>query len=389
MNTNGKKSNSSHRKRSIVFRWIVLIFILVLMTLIALFHQYPDLVGRTLSIDSFCPMGGLEGLFSWIFKGSMLQRLALGSFILFFAVILLTLLYKRAFCGQICPLGTLQEICGSIGRKTVRNRVTNSSKPDRVLRLLKYLVLFVFVIGTWATGVLLIRAFDPWVAYAHVFSLEEMFEFPIGLAILLISIVGALWIDRIFCKYLCPFGAFLGLLSPIGLYGVHRNTKTCIDCKKCDQVCPVNIHVSEVEFVTDKECIMCNECVNVCPVENTLEIATKKRTLTSTPLKVTAVSIIFMLLVAGAFTLTGHFKWFFPNTTTPYEQQVIKNEVDDIRGFMTLRELSVGYGVPLELLMEEFATSPDDADKPIKDLVVQGEGHGTDYIREFIRNYQQ
>lgn len=388
MSVKVQKSDPKMHKRSIVFRWIVLLFVLLLMTLISIFHQYPDLVGRTLSIDSFCPMGGLEGLFSWIFQGSMLQRLALGSFILFFAILLITLLYKRAFCGQICPLGTLQALFGSIGRKTIKKRVTTSSKTDRVFRLLKYLVLVGFVVGTWATGILLIRAFDPWVAYAHVFSLEEMFEFPIGLAILLISIVGALWVDRIFCKYLCPFGAFLGLLSPIGMYGIHRNTETCIDCKKCDHACPANIVVSQVEFVTDTECIMCNECINACPVENTLEIATKKRTLTSTPMKVTAISIIFMLLVAGAFTMTGHFKWFFPNTSTPYENQVLKNDVDDIRGFMTLRELSIGYGVPLEILMEEFASSPDDADTPVKDLGTKSEGHGTDFVREFIRNYR-
>lgn len=383
------KTDSKLQKRSIVLRWIVLILVFIFMTLIALFHQYPDIVGRTLSIDSFCPMGGLEGLFSWIFHGSFLQRLALGSFILLFAVVLLTLVYGRAFCGQICPLGTLQEIFGQIGRKKISKRIVHSSKQERIFRLLKYLILIVFVIGTWATGVLIIRAFDPWVAYAHVFSLEEMFEFPVGLGILLISVIGALWLDRFFCKYLCPFGAFLGLLSPVGIFGISRNKETCIDCKKCDHVCPMNIKVSTQQFIQDKECIMCNECVNVCPVEDTLIIASKKKTVVSSPMKVTIVSILLMVLVALSFTLSGHFKWFFADTTTPYENQVIKNDVEDIRGFMTLRELSVGYGVPLEVLMDKFATSPDDADKPIKEIVIEDEdgGHGTDLVRDFIRNY--
>lgn len=379
-----KKNRSSFS----ILRWILLLLILGFVTANAYFHQHPEILGKTASVCALCPTGAIESFLYWIRTGYFIHRIALSSLILLLSILVTSFLFRRSFCGQFCPLGTLQELFSSMGNQIKSIGVLRKKTKKDSFRWTKYIVIAAFIAVPWFTSSLFFRSIDPWVAYAHITTLEIFGLFLWGFLILLFSLLGSFIWDRFFCKYLCPFGAFLGLLSPIGMYGIHRNTETCIDCKKCDHACPANIVVSQVEFVTDTECIMCNECINACPVENTLEIATKKRTLTSTPMKVTAISIIFMLLVAGAFTMTGHFKWFFPNTSTPYENQVLKNDVDDIRGFMTLRELSIGYGVPLEILMEEFASSPDDADTPIKDLVAEGEGHGTDFVREFIRNYR-
>ncbi len=382
-------SLKKQQKRNVLIRWFLLLFFLVFITFISVLHQYPSMLGRTLSIDSFCPMGGLEGLFAWIFQGQILQRLALSSFLLFFAVIIIAIVYRRSFCGQICPLGTLQEIFGSFGRKMLKKRPTIPQKTDKWLRYIKYIVLVSFLVGTWATGVLIIRAFDPWVAYAHLLSEDLFIEFSVGFVVLLVSLFGSVWIDRLFCKYFCPFGAFLSFLSPLGIFGIKRNVETCIKCKKCDVACPMNIKVSESVFVSNKECIMCNDCVNACPIENTLEVSTKSGKSTSTPIKVTILSASILLLVAIVFSFSGQFKWFFPDTTTPYHEQSIKSDPEDIRGFMTLQEISTVYGVPLDVLIERFASSPDDANKAIKELPeVDGE-HTTDVVREFVRDYRK
>jgi len=81
-----------------------------------------------------------------------------------------------------------------------------------------------------------------------------------------------MFFQRIFCKYLCPLGAFIAFLAPLGMTAIERNTKSCTQCLACDKVCPVNIQVSRLNKVTSLECIQCQECVNVCPEAKTLEL---------------------------------------------------------------------------------------------------------------------
>ena len=268
-------------------------------------------------------------------------------------------------------------------RKVFKKRVTVSTKVDKVFRVFKYIILVGFIVGTWATGVLVIRAFDPWVAYAHLFSDDLFHEFTIGFIVLIGSLFLSVWIDRFFCKYLCPFGAFLALLFPIGIYGINRDKTSCISCNKCNNACPMNIDVANSERVIDKECISCNECVNVCPVEDTLVVATKGGS-PATAMRVTVFSTVLILLLVTMFSFSGQFKWFFPNFKST--NSTIELSTEEIKGFMTLREISNGYNVPLEILIEKFAQNEADADIPIKEL---REDHITDEVKEFVEDWKE
>ena len=145
-------------------------------------------------------------------------------------------------------------------------------------------------------------------AYNHLTSAELLTENGIGLAVLVIALAGSLVYDRFFCKYACPMGAFLGLISKVSIFKVRRNTETCIDCKACDKACPVNVTVSEVETVTSPECIDCGECVTACPVADTLAVSARgKKGLSPVAAGAFAVGT-FAVLVAGA-TVTDNFDW--------------------------------------------------------------------------------
>ncbi len=107
------------RKLQRILRYGILISILLLVTVLGRLHSvikiYP-------AIDAFCPFGGLESLFVFLKYNAFLKRIALSSFILFGAVLVTAVIFRRSFCGNICPLGFLQEISASIGRKILGKR---------------------------------------------------------------------------------------------------------------------------------------------------------------------------------------------------------------------------------------------------------------------------
>ena len=96
--------------------------------------------------------------------------------------------------------------------------------------------------------------------------------YVIGLAVLVVSLVGSLVYDRFFCKYLCPTGALLGLLSRVSFLNIRRDADACIDCGRCDKACMMNVEVATADVVRSSECISCNECVNACPVPGALKV---------------------------------------------------------------------------------------------------------------------
>ena len=288
-------------------RWGVLATVLAVSTAIGYLHQ-ARVIPRPVGVDALCPFGALESMFILVTDGLFLRRIALSSFILFAIVLLIALVFRRSFCGLICPLGALQEGFSNLGRKLMGRNLTLPAAIDRPARYLKYVVLVVFVYLAAATATLAIRPYDPWVAYHHLFSDELLQSFLIGTIILAVSLAGSFVYNRFFCKYLCPMGAFLALISRLSVFKIHRSDEACIDCARCDNVCPTNVDVATVDVVEDVECINCNECVNVCPAKGALEVSTGSgKTLASlTVLGLVSALIVFVLAVT---TATGSFAW--------------------------------------------------------------------------------
>ena len=109
-----EKSDGPGQKKSKAARMTVLVLILIFSTFLGFIHIYPMGGWTPPPIDSFCPFGGIESAFSLIFTGKMLQRIAWSSFVLLLATLIVAFLFRRSFCGNICPLGTLQELVRQI-----------------------------------------------------------------------------------------------------------------------------------------------------------------------------------------------------------------------------------------------------------------------------------
>jgi polyferredoxin len=282
----------------------------------------------------------------------------------------MAVVYRRSFCGTICPLGTLQGIFGAAGRKLFKRRFLVPPAIDRVARYLKYVVLAVFAFWTWQAAELVLRPYDPWVAWAHLTSGELLTSYLVGFIVLVVSLAGSLVYDRFFCKYLCPAGALLALISRVSVLRISRDAATCIDCGRCDKACMMNIPVATATVVKSAECISCNECVNACPVPGALKIVAPsgKR---APALVATAVVVAVMVAIVGGTTLTSQFDWQQPTLAEAAAESGSSGDgsfdTSLIKGKTSPAEIIEATGITAEEFTAEWGVPADELDKPMSE----------------------
>lgn len=343
-----------------ILRYVILTIFLIIVTVAAYKHQVlGGGPGGAASIHAICPFGGVETLYQYIAGGEYLKRTNVSNFILLGGTILLALLLGRIFCGWICMFGWIQEIPAKLGKWIFKKRFTIPSAIDKPLRYLKYVVLIASVYFTWKLADLVISPYDPFAAYAHLpaglASVSE--ENLIGLIILFGTFILSFFYDRVFCKYLCPMGAFLAIIYKVTNYKIKRDEETCIHCNKCTKACPVNIDVAKLKSVTSAECINCLECVTTCPTKkDTLKPFVLRKYVK--PLIVGLAGVIIYVGIIEGTDLAGVWKSKETNLT----EVVVKGGVLDpysIRGFMTMEDIAKTFKIDINVLYKELGISFD------------------------------
>jgi len=212
--------------------------------------------------ERWCPFGGVEALYTYATEGNLTCSLGVSNFFILGGVLAITLLLRRAFCGYMCPIGTISEW---FGRAAARLGIKTGRIPhalDRVLAKLKYGVLAIILYYTYTTAELMFRGFDP--CYALIGRHGEdvtLWTYVVSGAI----IVGSLFVMMPFCRWLCPLAAVLNPFSRFALTRIKRDKEACIDCGECAARCPMGIKVDEVAQVTAARCMSCLDCIDVCP----------------------------------------------------------------------------------------------------------------------------
>ena len=276
-------STTKVKKRNrLNIRLIVQIFFFALLGLIAT-NRYLETQGislaiiSTASIHALCPFGGVVSIYSAIDTGSLVRKIHQSSMVLMLIGFALALIAGPAFCGWACPIGSFQEWTGKIGKKLLGKRYNRwlPAQIDSKLRYLRYGVLIWVIYVTATSAVLMFQDYDPYFALFNFWSGEVALS---AFIILGLTTVLSLTMERPFCKYACPYGAVLGIFNLFRIFGIKRNTASCINCRKCDNVCPMNIKVSKAGTVRDHQCISCLECTSErsCPVANTLDMRVGK-----------------------------------------------------------------------------------------------------------------
>jgi ferredoxin len=235
---------------------VALMLVVVTLGLAAFFTKSPPLRWVALSATLF-GLGFADGGFlsvshitSGIWAGVGIYLRDLPLLILVLVTVVTTLIWGRVFCGFLCPFGALQDFIEKVVPRSWQKPLP-AVVHDRAVWV-KYGLLAVVVLPAIAgSRTSLYQYVEP---FGTVF-----FQSPSILlwAIALLFLGASIVVPRFYCRYACPLGASLGLLSLVSLRRIER-VEQCNHCKVCEQRCPTGaIRGPEIDF---KECVRCNEC---------------------------------------------------------------------------------------------------------------------------------
>lgn len=229
---------------------------------------------RPPGVEGWLPIAGLMNS-KYFFETGRVPAIHPAAMVLFLAFTGLSLLLRKSFCGWLCPVGTLSEYLWKLGRDTFRRNFFLPRWLDIGLRSLKYVLLglFAYAVGTMPARAIAEFLGSPYGIVADVKMLNFFRHLSLTAAIVIgILVILSVFIQNFWCRYLCPYGALMGLAALASPLRIRRNTATCIDCGKCARACPERLPVDRLVQIRSAECIGCLECVAVCPVEDTLEM---------------------------------------------------------------------------------------------------------------------
>lgn len=202
-------------------------------------------------------------------------------------VLLITVLLGRVFCSFACPLGSIIDLSDRILRG--KEKIKQPLRPPLKLQALKYVLLVGFIILA-ISGLNFSLFMDPLSIMPRVFGIivrpffitllgffkiggEKITQSPILLngafagslvTFLLFTLIlsGAIFDRRFWCQYICPSGAFLGIISRFSVFTRKINKEVCTDCDLCvKRICPTRaISSKEFEKSSTSECILCGNC---------------------------------------------------------------------------------------------------------------------------------
>jgi polyferredoxin len=228
-------------------------------------------VTRPESFAGLIPIGHYTSFFAWLKGGGWDTYLPAG-LIIILAAIAVSFLFKRGFCGWVCPLGTVWELGALAGRKVIGKNLRLPRWLDWGGRGFRYLIaaaLLLFIASVPLAEALAFREL-PYMWVADIKILETLFE-PVmlllfGLSFVISMLFGALW-----CRWLCPLGGLYSLFGVVSPCAVKRDSETCIACGACTETCHAFVDVQHASTVRDTECDGCMDCVRACPVDGCLE----------------------------------------------------------------------------------------------------------------------
>lgn len=285
-------------------------------------------VERPAGVEGWLPIAGLMQL-KYVAVTHRWPLVHPASLFLIVAFLLMSFLLRKSFCSWLCPVGTFSEYLWKLGRYTFRRNFTLPRWVDLLLRGTKYLLLAFFA---YAVVVMPAEAIAGFLSSPYGFVVDvrllNFFRYVGGTTafVLLGLLVSSILVQNFWCRYLCPYGALMGLVSMLSPLRIRRNETTCIDCGKCTKACPSTVPVDRLVQIRSAECTGCLECVAVCPAQDALVLASmfgnepkrngsRPRTLQAIPAWsiAAAIAILFFGLV-GYAKLSGH--W---NTTVPQQ----------------------------------------------------------------------
>ncbi len=263
---------------------------------------------RPPGVEAFLPISSMMSLYYFFLSGNIHPAHPAG-LVIFVAILSVSYIFGKSFCSWICPIGFISEAIGDFGekiqKKLFKKRIKMPRFLDYPLRSLKYLILAFFAYSIFfSMSEMALKYFldSPY----NIISDVKMYYFFAEISQFSIIVISVLFLLSIvfrnfWCRYLCPYGALLGVFTIFSPLKIKRNKESCIDCNLCAKACPSFIKVDKVSTVISDECSTCMSCVDVCPVENTLELkpVIGKKKFSKKWLAAAIVAIYFAIISVG------------------------------------------------------------------------------------------
>ncbi|MGC2062727.1 MAG: 4Fe-4S binding protein [Thermodesulfovibrionales bacterium] len=258
-----------------------------------------SLTDRPASIEGFLPIGALMSLKLWITTG-VFDRIHPAGLVIFISALLMALVVKKGFCGWICPVGALSDALWRLRQLVFTRQFAVNRWFDYALRSVKYILmgLFIYIIIVKMNPI----AIESFIEgdYYKIADVKMLYFFTristTTMVSLLVLFVLSLAYRNFWCRYLCPYGGLLGLLSVVSPLKITRDENACIHCKRCTQNCPSLIPVEQLSRIRTPECTGCLTCVSHCPSKGALDVAMPGRRALQ--------PLLFILLITALFFCT-------------------------------------------------------------------------------------
>lgn len=242
-------------------------------------------VARPAGVEGWLPIAGLMNT-KYFFMTGRVPSIHPAAMFLFIGFMLMSLFLKKPFCSWLCPVGTFSEYLWKLGRRIFGRNLRLPRWFDIPLRGLKYLLLamFVAVIGAMSAEALEGFMATPYGLVADVKMLNFFRDISLTAAIVIgLLMLLSMLVQNFWCRYLCPYGALMGLASLFSPVKIRRDQDACIDCAKCAKACPAGLAVDKLVQIRTVECTACMACVAACPAQDALQLALRpRRAITST-----------------------------------------------------------------------------------------------------------
>ncbi len=284
---------------------------------------------RPAAVEAYLPISSLMSLVYFI-KTGILNLIHPAGLVIFTLTLVLALSVRRGFCSWVCPIGTAEEWVHKIGKKVFGRNLPMPKWLDMVLRLLKYTLLSFFVYHIFLMPITALREFI-YGPYNRVADIKMYLLFSnistTALTIIGILVLLSMLFKNFLCRYLCPYGALLGLFSILSPARIRRNVDNCISCGRCKMACPNQIDVDKMVRVTSMECTACFSCIGACKVEGAIGFSLLRK-------KIGISLVAYAVIVTMAFFFSAQIAQTFDywqSETSLHLYRSLYNEVAGIR----------------------------------------------------------
>jgi len=212
----------------------------------------------------------LKKVYSMVLKGNFDVISIWPHLLAMITIFIITIILGRFFCGWLCSFGAINDFIYIISKKVFKTKFRVNEKVDSILKYLKYVILLFIIVFIWTSGTTAFDSYNPWDAFAQVDNISGAIAgYKGGFILLAIIAIGAVFIERFFCRYLCPLGAVFTILSKARILKIKKLRDKCGSCRICTNNCSMGIKLYQMDKVSSGECINCFKCIDVCPRKNT------------------------------------------------------------------------------------------------------------------------